>query len=95
MRRSHIMKTILTQTQQAFASWRSQDHRRYSDPSLKEQAVKCLDHNLSLSVDDLKLLWLAISTLCTLQVKMEQKDIFRQTINQCHICSLGGKHANT
>ena len=38
------MKTILIQTQQAFASWRSQGHRRYSDPSLKEQAVKCLEH---------------------------------------------------
>lgn len=36
---------------------------------------EAIEHNLSLSVDDLKLLLLAISTLCTLQEKIESDDV--------------------
>ena len=34
-----------------------------------------IEHNLALSIDDLKLLLSAITTLCTLQQKMDQRDI--------------------
>ncbi|HXL58820.1 MAG TPA: hypothetical protein VN958_21305, partial [Chitinophagaceae bacterium] len=36
---------------------------------------EAIEHNLALSVDDLKLLLLAISTLCTLQEKIEADDV--------------------
>src|SRR5580698_10044694 len=36
---------------------------------------EAIEHNLALSVDDLKLLLLAISTLCTLQEKIETDDV--------------------
>ena len=36
---------------------------------------EAIEHNLALSVDDLKLLLLAISTLCALQEKIEADDV--------------------
>jgi transposase-like protein len=39
------METILTRLQQSFFAWRSSSSKkRYSNPSLREQAVQCLSH---------------------------------------------------
>jgi len=43
--------------------------------SLMMRIEKAIEHDLSLSVDDMKLLLSAITTLCTLQSKMEQDDV--------------------
>lgn len=43
--------------------------------SLIERVEYAIEHDLALSVDDMKLLLSAITTLCTLQQKMEQDDI--------------------
>ena len=46
--------------------------------SLAELIVRveeAIEHDLALSVDDLKMLLLAISTLCTLQDKIENSDV--------------------
>ena len=42
---------------------------------LISRVEEAIEHNLALSVDDLKLLLLAISTLCTLQEKIEADDV--------------------
>jgi len=42
---------------------------------LIERIEGAIEHNLALSVSDMKLLLCAITTLCTLQSKMEQHDI--------------------
>lgn len=49
------------------------DHRALSE--LITRVEYAIEHELALSVDDMKLLLSAITTLCTLQVKIEQDDI--------------------
>ena len=49
------------------------DHEALSALMMRiEEAIK---HDLALSVDDMKLLLCAITTLCTLQSKMAQDDV--------------------
>ena len=43
--------------------------------ALIERVEYSIEHNLALTIEDMKLLLLAITTLCTLQQKMEQDDI--------------------
>jgi hypothetical protein len=43
--------------------------------ALIERIEEAIEHDLALSVNDMKLLLIAITTLCTLQSKMEQDDI--------------------
>src|ERR1700722_19195829 len=43
--------------------------------SLMMRIEEAIEHDLSFSVDDMKLLLSAITTLCTLQSKIEQDDV--------------------
>jgi hypothetical protein len=43
--------------------------------ALIERVEYAIEHDLALSVEDMKLLLCAITTLCTLQQKIEQDDV--------------------
>jgi hypothetical protein len=48
---------------------------RHELAALIQRVEEAIEHDLALSVEDMKLLLSAISTLCTLQEKMESKDV--------------------
>ena len=49
------------------------DHKELE--ALIKRVEQAIEHGLALSTDDMKLLLTAISTLCTLQEKMQQDDV--------------------
>src|SRR5688572_10791957 len=58
----HFMENILTHFKKSFAAWHSSSsQKRYSNASLREQAVKCLSHYTHREVSEAT--GIAVSTL--------------------------------